>query len=97
MARGRSRKKKMVLDDPRDEYLSRFVHEVDGRIIGETIGLEKEMIVIKNGDDFFVAPLSSFELDDNVLKVIVPVNWNKAREEGEDWKNKELDPLWSDK
>jgi hypothetical protein len=97
MARGRSRKsRKMVGEDPRDEYLSLFVLDANDNPIGESIGVEGDRIVIKNGKDFFRVPLKSFEVRERSLRAILKIDWEKAKKEGEIWKRKELDPLWSD-
>jgi hypothetical protein len=95
MARGR-KSRKMVAEDPKDEYLSLFVKDVKDQQRGETIGVEGDQIVIKDGPEFFKAPLKSFKLDGRILRAITRIDWEKARKKGEGWKKKELDPLWSE-
>ncbi len=98
MARGRSRKpKKMVLDDPKDEYLSLFVHDQNGVLKGETIGIEADHVVIKDKGEFYKTPLSNFKIDGRVLRAVKDIDWDIAKKKGEGWRKKELDPLWGEK
>ena len=81
------------VEDPRDEYLSLFVKDGKGEVKGESIGVENEKIVIKEGDVFFMFPLDSVRIEEEQLTIIKNVNWKKARKEGEKWRKRELDPL----
>lgn len=93
MARGKKVNQKDVVDDPKDEYLSRFVKDKKDEIKGESIGVEGTMIVLKQGNDFMMIPLASVEIEDNFLRVKKKVNWKTALKKGEKWKKRELDPL----
>ena len=85
--------KKKALEDPKDEYLSRFVLEDGEKTLGESVGIEKDMIVIKEGDAFFMIPLKSVELSEDRLHLKESVDWRKAKRKGEKWRKNELDPL----
>jgi hypothetical protein len=93
MAKGKRSPKTNVLDDPKDEFLSRFVKDDKDEIKGESIGVEGNNIVIKNADTFMIVPLASLTLEDNILRVTKKINWESAKKKGEKWKKKELDPL----
>jgi hypothetical protein len=96
MARGNKRSKGNPEFDPeefRDEYLSRFVKDGGGSILGETIGFEGKDLILKKDDDFFRIPIRSVELEADFLRLIKDVNWKKAAKDGEKWRKRELDPL----
>jgi len=81
------------IDDPKDEFLSLFVTNRKGEIKGESIGMEEEDIIIKQGDDFYRFPFGSVKLENDKLTITKRINWKKARKEGEKWRKRELDPL----
>ncbi|MBN1390838.1 MAG: hypothetical protein JXA22_09395 [Candidatus Thermoplasmatota archaeon] len=96
MARAKKKAKTQMDFDPlefKDEYLSRFLKDGEGAVKGETIDLEGDDLVLKNGDDFFRIPISSVTLSDNSLMVTEVIDWERAREMGERWRKVELDPL----
>lgn len=81
------------VEDPRDEYLSLFVLNRNDEVVGESIGVEGDKIIIKNQDKFYEIPLGSVEIEDKKLRLKANVNWKKAKKAGDKWKTKELDPL----
>ncbi|MGA1872301.1 MAG: DUF5749 family beta-barrel protein [Thermoplasmatota archaeon] len=96
MARGKKKPKVQVDFDPeqfRDEYLSRFLKDKKGEVKGETIDFEEEDLVIKRDDDFFRVPIDRVELDGEFLIINKRIDWKKAKQQGERWKKRELDPL----
>lgn len=92
MARGK-KVTEDVLEDPKVEYLSRFVKDKDDTVLAESIGVEGKDIVLKNGNTFMIVPLSSLALERDILRVKKKINWKTAKKKGEKWKKKELDPL----
>ena len=92
MARGK-KSPEDLMDDPRVEYLSRFVKDENDKILGESIGVEGKNIVLKEGNTFMIVPLDSLSLEDEILRIKKDINWKTAKKKGEKWKKKELDPL----
>lgn len=93
MAKGKKSPTDNVLDDPKVEFLSRFVKDDNDNIKGESIGVEGKDIVLKEGNTFMIVPLASLSLEDGILRIKKKINWKSAKKKGEKWKKKELDPL----
>ena len=92
MARGK-KVEEDLMDDPKVEYLSRFVKDESDNIMGESIGVEGKNIVIKEGNTFMIVPLDSLSLEGEILRIKKKINWKSAKKKGDKWKKKELDPL----
>lgn len=92
----KSSKQSVEYTDPRDELLSLFIRSDGGEVIGESIGVEGEMLVAKSGDRFYLLPLSALRKEGGELLLVGEVDWEKAREEGESWRSRELDYLWGE-
>jgi hypothetical protein len=96
MARAKKKNKARPDFDPaefKDEYLSRFVKDKKEKVRGETIGFEGKNLILKSEDDFFKIPITSVELEGDVLNLKKKIDWKKAKVQGEKWRKKELDPL----
>ncbi|RLA77406.1 MAG: hypothetical protein DRG33_07065 [Deltaproteobacteria bacterium] len=95
---GRKKAKKEVeYEDPRDDLLSLFLKDLNGNVVGESIGVSGEKLVVKSEERFYLIPLSSVEKGEGELKVVNEVDWEKALKEGERWREKELDLLWGER
>lgn len=79
--------------DPRDELLSRFVKDMDGRPKGETIGTEGDRIIIMEGGNFYMLQITSIALEGKVVRIKKTVNWKRAKALGDHWRNRKFDPL----
>ena len=82
-------------EDPRDEYLSRFIRDAKGKDLGESVGVDGDMLIIKDKMDFFKIPMKSATILESHIEIKGKVNWKKARKDGERWRASELDPLYS--
>ena len=81
------------VEDPKDEYLSLFVLNKKDEVVGESIGVEGDKLIIKSQDQFYEIPLGSVVIEEKKLRLKAKVNWKKAKKAGDRWKTKELDPL----
>ncbi len=82
------------MTDPRDEYLSRFIKDKKGKDLGESIGMDGDMLIMKDRMEFYRIPMKNVTIVENHIQINGRVNWKKAKKEGEKWRNSELDPLY---
>ena len=80
--------------DFEDEILSRFLVDKKGNILGESIGIDGEDLILKHKTDFYLIPRSSVALKGKKLVLKKKVDWIAAKAKGKGWKKEELDPLW---
>jgi len=92
----RSSRQSVEYTDPRDELLSLFIKSDSGEVIGESIGVEGEMLVVKSGERFYLLPLSAVKKEEGELLLVGQVDWERAQREGESWRSRELDYLWGE-
>ena len=74
-------KKKDVLS-----LLSRFVVDKEGKRIGESISVYKDMLIIKKNGKFYAIPLKHVEVGKEELHVKGVVQWDIAEKLAEGWK-----------
>lgn len=86
-------KKKKWIDEPIDEYLSRFVINKDGERIGETVGIEGERIIMKKDDDFFSIPINAIEEKYGDLLLSKGIDWEESKTLGEAWREKSYNKM----
>lgn len=79
--------------DPRDELLSRFVLDFEGKRKGETVSTEGDRVVIMDSGIFYMVPLSYVQLEGKYIRLKAKVNWKRAKALGERWRSRKLDPL----
>lgn len=79
--------------DPRDEILSRFVLDTEGKRKGETVSTEGDRLVIMEAGEFYMVPMSIAELEGRFVRLKGKVNWKRAKALGERWRSRNLDPL----
>ncbi len=101
MAKKPVRKKDGALKDPdrgadeyEDEILSRYLVDKKDNIIGESIGIEGNDVVVKHKNKFYLVPRKCVKLKGKKLVLTRQVDWIGALAKGEGWKREELDPLW---
>ncbi len=80
-------------DDPHDNILSRFIIDVKGNQIGESIGVEGKQLIVKHRKKFFSIPLRSVQEKDDGLLLKRKVNWAAAEKKGEKWRKRALDVI----
>jgi len=85
-----SRRKKNDGDEEKDAIkdalLCRFVFDGAGRKIGETVSLDGDIIIIKSGGNYLGVPLKHVEEKEKTLLVKGLVDFDKALEMGEQWR-----------
>jgi hypothetical protein len=80
--------------DMNDKYmLCRFVTDRTGKKIGESISLDEDIIVIKTGKKFIGVPLKHIENQENTLLVKGLIDYDKAYELGEKWRQKSFSKI----
>jgi hypothetical protein len=84
---------KWMQEDPQDQLLSRFVETPKGTRVGESIGIEKKRIILKNKLKFYSIPLKYVKEKDDVLILRRKVNWSVAEKLGEAWRKNALDVI----
>lgn len=72
-------------------YLARFVEETDGEEVGETVGVDDDAIVVKDGDTFYALPLDQVIEEEERLVATDEIDWEAAEEAGEDWESGQED------
>ncbi|WP_455392723.1 DUF5749 family beta-barrel protein [[Eubacterium] cellulosolvens] len=82
---------KWLQEDPHDQLLSRFVETPKGTRVGESIGIEKSRIILKNKLKFYSIPLKFVKEKDEKLILRRKVNWSRAEKLGEIWRKNALD------
>jgi hypothetical protein len=73
--------------------LCKFVTDGKGKKIGESISIDKDIIVIKSGEKFLGVPLKHIEDTENTLLVKGLIDFKKAYEMGEKWRQKSFNEI----
>lgn len=84
---------KWMQEDPQDQLLSRFVETPKGTRVGESIGIEKSKIILKNKLKFYSIPLNYVKEKDDKLVLRRKVDWTRAAKLGELWRKNALDVI----
>lgn len=71
-----------------DNLLCKFVTDGSGNKIGESVAIDKDILIIKMGKEFIGVPLKHVEDLGNYLKVRGLLSIDKAREMGKRWEEK---------
>ena len=66
--------------------LSRFVVDKEGRRIGESISVYKDLLIIKRNGKFYAIPLKHVEVGKEELHVKGVVQWEIAEKLAKEWK-----------
>ena len=78
-------------EDPRDELLSRFIKDEEGNDLGESIGVEGQEMIMKQGAKFFIIPMNHIRQKTDHLEFHGKINWKAAEIKGERWRKRSLD------
>ena len=84
----RNRKDQQAL---KDSLLCKFVFDGMGHPIGESVSIDKDLIIVKADDSFLGIPLKHIESDGNKVIVRGLVDRKNAKILGERWRKKERD------
>ena len=71
---------------PETSLLCRFVLDGTGKKVGESIAVNKDLIIIKSGNKYLGVPLKHIEDDGKTILVKGLVDYSKAEELGEHWR-----------
>jgi len=92
-----NRKKTNELKDETDLYhkslLCRFVTDSTGKKIGESISIDDDIVIIKSRKKFLGVPLKHIEDNKKNLLVKGLVDFDKAYEMGEKWRERSFSEL----
>jgi hypothetical protein len=84
----RDKNKKIVKDGEEiseDGLLCRFVLDGQGRKVGESIAVYKDLLIIKTGKDFLGVPMKHIDVDISHILVKGLIDHTKALELGKGW------------
>lgn len=73
-----------------DSLICKFVFDGLGKLIGESISIENDLMIIKTNDSFLGVPLKHVESDGKKVIVKGLVDTKKAKILGERWRKEEL-------
>ncbi|MFH1101752.1 MAG: DUF5749 family beta-barrel protein [Methanobacteriota archaeon] len=73
--------------------LCRFVLDGTGKKVGETIAVSDDIVIIKSGNKYFGVPVKHLEDDGKTMLVKGLVDYSKAEELGEQWRQKSFRDL----
>ncbi len=68
-------------------YIARFVVDLQGKRIGESISIFEDMLIIKKGEKFYAIPFKHVEMRGDEIHVKGVVQWDKAEQLAKRWKN----------
>ncbi len=68
--------------------LSRFVVDKNGDRVGESISVHRDLLIIKREGDYYAVPLQHVDASGEELRVKGIVQWEKAAEMAEEWKQR---------
>jgi len=74
-------------EDRQDNLLCKFVTDGSGRKIGESVTIDDDVLIIKFKERFLGVPLKHVEDNGKTLLVKGLVDFDKAYELGEKWRN----------
>lgn len=80
-------------EDPHELLLSRFVETPKGTRLGESIGIDKSRLILKNKLNFYSIPLKSVKEKGDKLILRRKVDWKSATRLGEIWRKNTLDVI----
>lgn len=80
----------VINDEAEKDLLCRFVHDGNGRNVGESIAIQEDLLIVKEGLLFLGIPLKHIEQDGSKLLVKGLVDTTRAKELGEEWRQSTL-------
>jgi hypothetical protein len=74
-----------LLEEKQDAILCKFVQDGSGKIIGESLSIDNDLLIIKSKERFLAVPLRHIESMENTLLVKGLIDLDKAIEMGDQW------------
>lgn len=81
----RNKKTDDILEEEQDDILCKFVQDGSGKIIGESLSIDNDLLIIKSKEGFLAVPLRHIEPKENSLLVKGLIDVDKAIEMGDKW------------
>ena len=87
-SRGRRKKKDEIEEEEayKNQLLCRFVLDGVGRKVGESVAVDKDILIIKSGSKYLGVPLKHIEEEEKTLLVKGLIDQYKAEMMGEKWR-----------
>jgi hypothetical protein len=80
-------------DSRKNNLLCRFVLDGTGKKIGESVAIDKDIMIVKTGSRYLGVPLKHVEEEEKTLLVKGLVDHGKAEEMGEKWRLNSLNKI----
>ena len=80
-------------ESKQDELICRFVLDGIGRKIGESVAVDDDVLIIKNGGKYLGVPLKHVEINGKTLVVKGLIDRGKAEMMGEKWRQENFKEL----
>lgn len=73
------------------DILSRFVEDEHGNRLGETVGMDGDLVIVKAPDkaEYKAIPRSQLRKSGEAFRVTGPVAWEEAEQKGAEWKERQ--------
>ncbi|MBW3581908.1 MAG: hypothetical protein KY455_02310 [Euryarchaeota archaeon] len=71
------------------EILSRFAEDEKGHRIGETVGMDGDLLILKEGKTYRAIPYDAFRREGETLILVRPVDLVAAEKRGEEWRERQ--------
>lgn len=78
----------LLFKSGKHELISKFVVDKEGNRIGETISIERDLVIIKKENKYIAIPLKHIEASKDQVRIRGIVEWDNAIKMGEQWKKK---------
>jgi hypothetical protein len=75
------------------ELISRFVHDLEGEQLGETMTIDDGEVILKRDDGFYSVPPDAVIEKSDTLLADPNIDWDDARDAGEAWEEANLDRM----
>lgn len=73
------------IEEQHDDILCKFVKDGSGKIIGESLSIDNDVLIIKSKDRFLGVPLKHIQSLEDTLLVKGLIDLDKAYDLGENW------------
>lgn len=83
--------------DEKQDMLCRFVVDGAGKTVGESIAIQKDLLIVKDKNDFLGLPLKHIESKGKKLLVKGLIDTTKAKDLGTAWKEDSYDMIDDEK
>ena len=80
-------------ESKQDDFICRFVLDGIGRKIGESVAVDEDVLIIKNGGKYLGVPLKHVEKNGKILVVKGLIDRSNAEQMGEKWRQENFKEL----